>query len=46
MIWLCAAICLQLKVGYMKNHSAGHISSEEAAVLVDYLNEQLAEMRK
>jgi 2,3-bisphosphoglycerate-independent phosphoglycerate mutase len=25
----------------IKNHSAGHISSEEAAILIDYLNENL-----
>jgi 2,3-bisphosphoglycerate-independent phosphoglycerate mutase len=34
---------LTIESGIMKNHSAGHISNEEAAVLVDYLNEQLAD---
>jgi 2,3-bisphosphoglycerate-independent phosphoglycerate mutase len=34
---------LTIESGIMKNHSAGHISNEEAAVLIDYLNEELAD---
>jgi len=34
---------LTIENGIMKNHSAGHILSEEAAVLIDYLNEELAD---
>ena len=35
----CNLICT--KEGRIKNHSAGHISSEEARQLITYLNEQL-----
>lgn len=37
----CNLICIEN--GIIKNHSAGHISNEEAAELIDFLNEQLAE---
>lgn len=32
---------LTIENGKLKNHSAGHISSEEAAVLIQFLNEEL-----
>lgn len=32
---------LTIEKGILKNHSAGHISSEEAAELIDFLNEKL-----
>jgi 2,3-bisphosphoglycerate-independent phosphoglycerate mutase len=35
----CNLICV--KEGKIKNHSAGHISTEEAAELINYLNEEL-----
>ncbi|NDV69472.1 cofactor-independent phosphoglycerate mutase [Dysgonomonas sp. 25] len=35
----CNLICIE--DGKIKNHSAGHISSEEAEVLINYLDEQL-----
>ncbi len=34
---------LTIESGILKNHSAGHISSEEAAVLIQYLNEKLGD---
>lgn len=37
----CNLICVEN--GIIKNHSAGHISNEEAAGLIDFLNEQLAD---
>lgn len=37
----CNFICLD-EEGLIKNHSAGHISSEEASVLITYLQEELA----
>lgn len=37
----CNLICIEN--GIIKNHSAGHISNEEAAELIDFLNEQLAD---
>lgn len=37
----CNLICVQ--EGKIKNHSAGHISNEEAEVLIQYLNENLAD---
>jgi 2,3-bisphosphoglycerate-independent phosphoglycerate mutase len=36
----CNLICIDGEI--LKNHSAGHISSAEADVLIDYLNEHLA----
>lgn len=36
----CNLVCIQ--EGHIKNHSAGHISTEEASEIIDYLNEQLA----
>ncbi|MDR2806350.1 MAG: cofactor-independent phosphoglycerate mutase, partial [Dysgonamonadaceae bacterium] len=36
----CNLICIDN--GKIKNHSAGHISTEEAAILIRYLNEQLS----
>ena len=35
----CNLICIEN--GRIKNHSAGHISTEEAAELIDFLNEKL-----
>ena len=35
----CNIICIE--DGKIKNHSAGNISTQEAAVLIDYLNEHL-----
>ncbi|MBP5170466.1 MAG: cofactor-independent phosphoglycerate mutase [Bacteroidales bacterium] len=35
----CNLICIEN--GKIKNHSAGHISNEEAAQLIDFLNEKL-----
>ena len=35
----CNLICVES--GKIKNHSAGHISSEEAAILIDELNQKL-----
>ena len=37
----CNLICIEN--GIIKNHSAGHISNEGAAELIDFLNEQLAD---
>ena len=37
----CNLICIE--DGKIKNHSAGHISDAEAAQLIDYLNENLAD---
>lgn len=37
----CNLICVE--GGNIKNHSAGHISTEEARVLIDFLNECLAD---
>lgn len=37
----CNLICIEN--GIIKNHSAGHISNEETAELIDFLNEQLAD---
>lgn len=39
----CNLICTEGKL--LKNHSAGHISSEEAAELIDFLNERLGSDR-
>jgi 2,3-bisphosphoglycerate-independent phosphoglycerate mutase len=36
----CNLVCIDQ--GILKNHSAGHISSEEASVLIKFLNEKLA----
>lgn len=40
----CNLICINPD-GTIKNHSAGHISTEEAAELIDFLNERLADGR-
>lgn len=37
----CNLICINQ--GIIRNHSAGHISSEEASVLIDFLNEKLGD---
>lgn len=37
----CNLICIENEK--IKNHSAGHISDEEANILIDYLNENLAD---
>ena len=37
----CNLICIEN--GLIKNHSAGHISNEEAKVLIDFLNEKLSD---
>ena len=37
----CNIICVQ--DGNIKNHSAGHISNEEAKILIDYLQEKLGD---
>lgn len=37
----CNLICIDQEV--IKNHSAGHISSKEATVLIDFLNEKLGD---
>ena len=39
----CNIICIEDEK--MKNHSAGHISDEEARELIDYLNEELSDER-
>lgn len=39
----CNLICIQ--EGKIKNHSAGHISNQEAEVLISYLQEQLGSER-
>lgn len=36
----CNLLCIE--EGKIKNHSAGHISTEEAAELIDFLNQELA----
>ncbi|MDR1526616.1 MAG: cofactor-independent phosphoglycerate mutase [Dysgonamonadaceae bacterium] len=36
----CNLICIEN--GKIKNHSAGHISTEEAGILIQYLNERLS----
>lgn len=43
MVMRCNIICIEDEK--IKNHSAGHISSEEAYQLVDYLNEKLGDDR-
>lgn len=43
MVMRCNLICVQ--EGKIKNHSAGHISNEEAAELIEYLNEKLSDER-
>ncbi len=37
----CNLICIEN--GKIKNHSAGHISTEEARILIQYLNEKLSD---
>ena len=37
----CNIICIEN--GKIKNHSAGHISDEEATILIEYLNQNLAD---
>ncbi|MFC1887852.1 cofactor-independent phosphoglycerate mutase [Candidatus Cloacimonadota bacterium] len=37
----CNLLCIEH--GRIKNHSAGHISTEESSVLIDYLNEKLSD---
>ncbi|MDR1882860.1 MAG: cofactor-independent phosphoglycerate mutase [Prevotella sp.] len=39
----CNLICIE--DGKIKNHSAGHISNEEAAILIQYLNDHLGNDR-
>jgi 2,3-bisphosphoglycerate-independent phosphoglycerate mutase len=39
MVMRCNLICIE--DGKIKNHSAGHISTEEAEILINYLNEKL-----
>ncbi len=39
MVMRCNLICIENE--RIKNHSAGHISNEEAALLIDFLNERL-----
>ncbi|MBP7460187.1 MAG: cofactor-independent phosphoglycerate mutase [Candidatus Delongbacteria bacterium] len=39
LVMRCNLICVQ--DGLIKNHSAGHITSPEAAQLIDYLNQEL-----
>jgi len=39
----CNLICIEQ--GKIKNHSGGHISTEEAAILIRYLNEKLGNER-
>lgn len=39
----CNLVCIEGEI--LKNHSAGHISNEEAGVLIDYLNRELANDR-
>lgn len=41
MVMRCNLICIEN--GKIKNHSAGHISSEEAATLIRFLNENLSD---
>jgi 2,3-bisphosphoglycerate-independent phosphoglycerate mutase len=37
----CNLVCIENKM--IKNHSAGHISTEEAEILIHYLNEKLSD---
>jgi len=37
----CNLVCIDQEI--IKNHSAGHISSEEASVLIEFLNEKLGD---
>jgi 2,3-bisphosphoglycerate-independent phosphoglycerate mutase len=39
LVMRCNLICIE--DGKIKNHSAGHISNEEAGILIDFLNETL-----
>jgi 2,3-bisphosphoglycerate-independent phosphoglycerate mutase len=39
MVMRCNLVCIEN--GKIKNHSAGHISNEEAEILIHYLNEKL-----
>jgi len=41
MVMRCNLICIEN--GKIKNHSAGHISNEEAEILINYLNEKLSD---
>jgi 2,3-bisphosphoglycerate-independent phosphoglycerate mutase len=43
MVMRCNLICIEN--GKIKNHSAGHISNEEAEILIHYLNEKLGNER-
>jgi 2,3-bisphosphoglycerate-independent phosphoglycerate mutase len=43
MVMRCNLICIE--DGKIKNHSAGHISTEEAGVLIRFLNEKLGDDR-
>jgi 2,3-bisphosphoglycerate-independent phosphoglycerate mutase len=43
MVMRCNLICIEN--GKIKNHSAGHISNEEAEILIHYLNEKLSNER-
>ena len=43
MVMRCNLICIEN--GKIKNHSAGHISTEEAEILINYLNEKLGNER-
>ena len=37
----CNLVCIEQEI--IKNHSAGHISNEEASVLIEFLNEKLGD---
>jgi 2,3-bisphosphoglycerate-independent phosphoglycerate mutase len=41
LVMRCNLLCIE--DGKIKNHSAGHISTEESHVLIDFLNENLAD---
>ena len=41
LVMRCNLLCIEDEK--IKNHSAGHISSEEAHILIDFLNEKLAD---
>jgi 2,3-bisphosphoglycerate-independent phosphoglycerate mutase len=41
LVMRCNLICVEN--GKIKNHSAGHISNEEAGILIDYLNKTLSD---
>jgi 2,3-bisphosphoglycerate-independent phosphoglycerate mutase len=43
MVMRCNLICIQ--DGKIKNHSGGHISTEEADILIQFLNENLSDNR-